>query len=186
MQPEIVAALRDEHFKILMFIGPTQARIDINVATALQALGTRAEYIRVSAPGRNALDFHIAYYLGRLAVSEPEAYFHVISVDKGYDPLIEHLKAKGVHATRCADVNDIPILRTSGIAPADDKLSNILAYLVKRGPQRPGSMKTLSTSISALFQPKLDDAEVQLLLAELQRNGVFVVNGNKIVYSLPD
>lgn len=43
VQPEIVAALKDEHFKVLMFIGPTQARIDINVATALQALGTRAE-----------------------------------------------------------------------------------------------------------------------------------------------
>lgn len=54
-----------------MFIGPNQARIDINVTTALQALGTRAGYIRVSAAGRNALDFHIAYYLGRLAASEP-------------------------------------------------------------------------------------------------------------------
>ena len=186
VQPEIVAALKDDHYRVLMFIGPTQARIDINVATALQVLGTRAEYIRVSAPGRNALDFHIAYYLGRLAVAEPDAYFHVISVDKGYDPLIEHLKSKGVHATRCADVNDIPIVRTSGTAPADDKLSSILAYLVKRGEQRPASTKTLSTSVAALFQPKLDEAEVQLLLAELQRNGVFVVNGTKVVYSLPD
>ncbi len=186
VQPEIVSALKDEHFKVLMFIGPNQVRIDINVATALQVLGTRAEYIRVSAPGRNALDFHIAYYLGRLAVSEPDAYFHVIAVDKGYDPLIEHLKSKGIHATRCADVNDIPIVRVSGAAPADDKLSIILAYLVRRGAQRPASTKTLSTSIGALFQPKLDDAEVQVLLAELQRNGVFVVNGSKVVYSLPD
>jgi len=186
VQPEIVATLKDDHFKILMFIGPNQARIDINVATALQALGTRAEYIRVSAAGRNALDFHIAYYLGRLAVSEPDAYFHVIAVDKGYDPLIEHLRSKGIQATRCADVNDIPIVRTSGTAPADDKLSIILAYLVKRGAQRPASTKTLSTSIGALFQPKLDDGEVQTLLAELQRNGVFVVNGSKVAYSLPD
>ena len=62
----------------------------------------------------------------------------------------------------------------------------ILAYLVRRGAQRPASTKTLSTSIGALFQPKLDDPEVQGLLAELQRNGVFVVNGSKVVYSLPD
>jgi len=27
---------------------------------------------------------------------------------------------------------------------------------------------------------------VQSLLAELQRNGVFVVNGSKVAYSLPD
>ena len=186
VQPEIVAALQDEHFKVLMFIGPNQSRIDIDVATALQALGTRAEYIRVSAPGRNTLDFHIAYYLGRLAVSEPDAYFHVIAVDKGYDPLIEHLRSKGIHATRCADVCDIPVVQSAKTAPADDKLSLILAYLVKRGAQRPASMKTLSTSIAALFQPKLDEPEVQSLLAELQRNGLFIVNGNKVVYSLPD
>jgi hypothetical protein len=169
-----------------MFIGPNQVRIDIDVATASQALGTGAEYIRVSAAGRNAPDFHIAYYLGRLATSEPDAYFHVIAVDKGYDPLIEHLKSKGNHATRCADVNDIPIVRTPVTAPADDKLLITLACLVKRGPQRPASTKTLSSGVASLFQPKLDDGEVHALLAELQRNGVFVVNGSKVAYSLPD
>jgi len=156
------------------------------VASALQALGPRAEYVRVSAPGRNALDFHIAYYLGRLAITEPEAYFHVIALDKGYDPLIEHLKAKGIHASRYADVKDIPIVRTADSAPLDDKLSIIIAYLVKRGAQRPGSVKTLTTSAAALFQPKLGEPEVQRLLAELQRNGVFTVAGNKVTYALPD
>ena len=186
VQPEIVAALAHDHFKVLMFIGPNQSRIDINVATALQALGPRAEYIRVSAPGRNALDFHIAYYLGRLAITEPEAYFHVIAVDKGYDPLIEHLRAKGIHATRCAELRDIPIVRTADNAPVDDKLSIIIAYLVKRGAQRPASVKTLTTSVAALFQPKLGEHEVQTLLAELQRNGVFIIDRNKITYALPD
>jgi hypothetical protein len=43
-----------------------------------------------------------------------------------------------------------------------------------------------STSVAALFHPTLDEGEVQLLLAKLQRNGVFVVHGTKVVYSLPD
>jgi hypothetical protein len=186
VQPEIVDALAQEHFKVLMFIGPHQSRIDVNVATALQSLGSRAEYIRVSAPGRNALDFHIAYYLGRLAIGEPDAYFHVIAVDKGYDPLIEHLQSKGIHATRCADVRDIPIVKTADTAPMDDKLSVIIAYLVKRGPQRPASLKTLTSSVAALFQPKLGEHDVQPLLDELQRNGIFVTEGTKVIYSLPD
>lgn len=158
----------------------------MDVAAALQTLGPRAEYIRVSGVGRNALDFHITYYLGRLAMSEPEAYFHVIALDKGYDPLLDQLKSKGVHATRSADVKDIPIVRTAGSAPVDDKLSIILAYLVKRGPQRPATMKTLTGSVCALFQPLLPESEATLLLAELQRNSVFVVNGSKVTYSLPD
>jgi hypothetical protein len=40
----------------------------------------------------------------RLAVAEPDACFHVISVNKEYHPLIEHRKSGGVHATCCADV----------------------------------------------------------------------------------
>ena len=74
----------------------------------------------------------------------------------------------------------------AGSASSDDKLSLILANLVKRGPQRPASLKTLAGSVSSLFQPRLGEADVAELLNELQRNGVFVVNGGKVVYSLPD
>jgi hypothetical protein len=77
-------------------------------------------------------------------------------------------------------------VRTTSSAPVDDKLSIILAYLVKRGPQRPATLKTLTGSICALFQPKLPEGEATTLLAELQRNSVFVVNGSKVTYSLPD
>ncbi len=186
VQPDMVADLAEDHFKVVVFVGANQPRIDVNVATALQRLGSRAEYVRVTGTGRNALDFHIAYYLGRLAVSDPEAYFHIISGDKGYDPLLEHLKDKRVHATRSADIKQIPIIKMTGSASSDDKLSLILAYLVRRGPQRPASLKTLTGSVSSLFQPRLGEADVAALLNELQGNGVFVVNGSKVVYSLPD
>ena len=47
--------------------------------------------------------------------------------------------------------------------------ARIVEYLVRRGAQRPASMKTLLGSIAALFQPKLDDVQVEgvaeLLLA---------------------
>lgn len=186
VQPETVADLADDHFRVVVFVGANQPRIDVNVATALQSLGPRAEYVKVTGTGRNALDFHIAYYLGRLAVSDSEAYFHIISGDKGYDPLLEHLKSKGLHATRSTDIKQIPIIKMTGTASCDDKLSLILAYLVRRGPQRPGSLKTLTGSASSLFQPRLGEADVAALLNELQGNGVFVVKGSKVVYSLPD
>jgi hypothetical protein len=99
--------------------------------------------------------------------------------------LIEHLAAKSFHVARWESVNDIPILKTTNTAPLDDKQSTILAYLVKRGEQRPASLKTLSGSVSALFQPKLEEAEVADLLKQLQALGLFTLNGNKVVYSLP-
>ena len=187
VQPDLADALIGEHFKVLVFVGANQPKIDFQVVTAMQGLGSRAEYVKISGVGRNALDFHIAYYLGSLATSEPEAYFHVISGDKGFDPLLEHLRSKGLNAGRCADVRDIPIAKPASSASSDDKLSVILAYLIKRGEQRPGSVKTLTGSAASLFQPRLvEDEEVAALLQELRNNGVFVVVGTKVTYSLPD
>jgi len=42
-------------------------------------LGERAQYIVLETAGSNALDFHIAYYLGVLAAADPSAFFHIIS-----------------------------------------------------------------------------------------------------------
>ena len=41
-------------------------------------------------------------------------------------------------------------------------------------------------SISAQFNPRLDEASTTALLDDLESNGIFKRNGAKIVYSLPD
>jgi hypothetical protein len=121
-----------------------------------------------------------------LADAEPEAYFHVISADKGMDPLMQHMQEAGTLVYRHENVHDIPIVKVPLSASDDEKLSTIMAYLVARGPQRPASMKTLIGSSSALFNPRLDEAATKSLLDELERQGLFVRNGNKVTYSLPD
>jgi len=42
----------------------------------------------------------LAYYVGRAAVNDPHGFFHIISKDAGYDPLIEHLRSRHVRAYR--------------------------------------------------------------------------------------
>jgi hypothetical protein len=83
---------------------------------------------------------------------------HIIAKDKGYDRLVEHLVREGFHVARWEVFTDIPILKTTSTAPLDDKQSTIFAYLLKRGEQRPASIKTLTRSVSALFQPRLGEA----------------------------
>jgi len=56
----------------------------------MQSLGSAAQYIKMTGTGKSALDFHIAYYIGELAVRNPNAHFHVISRDTGFDPLLTH------------------------------------------------------------------------------------------------
>jgi hypothetical protein len=63
----------------------------VALARALQAFGQDAEYVQMEGSGHNALDFHIAYYLGRLVVEYPEARFQIVSKDAGFDPMVAHL-----------------------------------------------------------------------------------------------
>lgn len=128
----------------------------------------------------------MSYYLGVLVKEHPGDYFHLVAKDTGMDPLIEHLAASGVLAARWADVFDIPIVKAPAHEAVDDKLSRIVEYLLRRGAQRPASMKTLLGSIAALFQPKLDAASAKALADQLRANGVFELDGRKLKYGLPD
>ena len=56
------------------------------MAQTLQNFGADAEYIQIDGHGKNALDFHIAFYIGRLAMESLGAFFHIISGDTGFGP----------------------------------------------------------------------------------------------------
>ena len=71
VQTRSLRLLTQEHFKVIVFVGANQGKLPFEVAESLQQLGSRAEYIKISGRGPNALDFHIAYYIGRLAAEEP-------------------------------------------------------------------------------------------------------------------
>lgn len=61
VQPDSIEALNHEHFHVLLFCGANQSKVAFEIAATLQKLGPRAEYVKISGVGPNALDFHIAY-----------------------------------------------------------------------------------------------------------------------------
>jgi hypothetical protein len=186
VQPAVADALAQPVFKVQVFVGAQQAKVKYDLVDLLQRKGEDARVIKMTTQGRNALDFHMAYYVGKLSTEQPDAYFHLIAKDTGMDPLVEHLREKGINVARWADVFDIPIVKAPAHECDDDKLSRIVEYLVRRGHQRPATMKTLLGSIAALFQPKLDPTESVALVEQLRGNGVLEVVGSKLTYGLPD
>ncbi|MCR3984967.1 PIN domain-containing protein [Aeromonas caviae] len=104
VQPERLAVLAKDHFKILVFVGANQSKLVFDTVSVIQQLGDKAQYIKIAGSGPNALDFHIAFYIGQLAASDPTGFFHIISKDKGFDPLIQHLKDKKIFAARTEQV----------------------------------------------------------------------------------
>jgi hypothetical protein len=98
VQPEVASRLAPGFFKAWVFVGALQNKVKFDLLDLVQAKGGDAKVIRMGGTGPNALDFHMAYHLGRLCLQEPEAYFHVIAKDKGLDPLLEQLRKEGLHA----------------------------------------------------------------------------------------
>ena len=148
-------------------------------------MGSRAEYVKISGNGSNALDFHIAFYVGQLAATDPAAFFHIISKDTGFDPLIQHLKTKKLSVIRSHDVSEIPIVKTTHAKEPVEKLDLVVAKLQQFGAAKPRRVKTLLSTMSSIFQKQLQESELDVLLKELQAKSYVTVNDNKITYSLP-
>lgn len=185
VQPSSLAGLEAEHFRVLVFVGASQNKLTFDTAAALQKLGTRAEYVKIAGNGSNALDFHIAFHIGHLAAQDPTAFFHIISKDTGFDPLIQHLKERKVFASRSKDVKDIPLLKVANSKTDPEKIDVVVENLQQRGASKPRTLKTLTSTISSLFQKQLSEEELVALLKGLQAKGFIVINETKVTYALP-
>ena len=185
VQPKNLEILANYPFKIFVFIGENQAKIPFALATAKQDLGEKARYIKKTGNAQNALDFHIAFYVGQLSLQDPEGYFHIISKDSGFDPLIKHLKARKIRVQRESDLAEIPVLRMPNSTSNDEKIAAIIKNLVGRGQSRPRKVKTLANTINTLFTKKLENSELMALVKELQDRKHIVVNQGNVSYKLP-
>lgn len=185
VQPKNLSILKGHDFKVIVFVGSKQQKISFDLAVAMQSLGDSAEYIKIDGDGSNALDFHIAFYIGQIAASDSNCYFHIISKDSGFDPLIRHLKTKKIYAQREKDITEIPLLKISNSKSTSERLDAIVEFLQSRGNMKPRTMTTLSNSINSLFMKRLEAEELAGLVEELVKRNVVVKNGNKVSYHIP-
>ncbi len=198
VQPASFEALGHDHFKLLVFVGANQAKVSFEIAASLQQLGTRAGYVKITGNGSNALDFHIAYYIGKLAAEEPTAYFHIVSTDTGFDPLIQHLKAEGIRACRVKDISEIPAAKTPAAktpaaktpvaktpaAKTPSERNQVAAnWLQQTKATKPRTVKTLSSTIASLFHKKLSEKEVAGIVNWLAEQGYVAIAGTKVSYT---
>lgn len=166
-----------------MFVGASQGNVPYDMAASLQRFGDRMGYVKISRNGSNALDFHIAYYIGQLAAVDPKAYFHIISKDGGYDPLIQHLKVNKIFTRRATTISDIPLVKISNCKTVAERIEVILGKLKQLKASKPRKLKTLGSTIAALFQRQLSDDEVSGLINEMSNKGYLSVSGTKITYT---
>jgi hypothetical protein len=74
--------------ELWLFHGPHQ----VKQAQQMAAAHSGVTLVPRSGNGKNALDFHLSFYLGYVAAKHPEAHLVVVANDKGYDPMIAHAR----------------------------------------------------------------------------------------------
>lgn len=182
VQPSNVGVLRGKSFQIKLFVGANQKNIPVELARELHALGASAEYLRIQGNGRNALDFHIAYYIGCLSAEFPHAVFHIVSKDTGFDPLIAHLKERHIACHRSPSLADVLAVKHPALKAARDRVAILTENLVKLGSSKPRTLKTLTRWIKAQLGSQVSDEEAGQLVGELAQDGLVVISDGRVTY----
>lgn len=145
VQPRALDRLRPGEARIKVFLGQHQNRLMLELVQALQPFGADAEYIQITGSGPDAVDFHIAFYIGRLAAAEPGASFTIVSKDRGFDPLVAHLNALGIGCRRESEIPGAAGATTKPAAPVAKKA----AKAAKKAVAKKAAAKAAAASAPA-------------------------------------
>ncbi|HEX5161538.1 MAG TPA: PIN domain-containing protein [Steroidobacteraceae bacterium] len=205
VQPDL-SLLAHTTFKVKVFFGAKQqeGRVPFKLLDAMLALGGNVEPIKVMRTGKNAVDMHIAYYIGRLVEKEPAAEIHIISGDSDFDTLVDYLKSKGVKCKRAKTITEIakqaaaakahahaaarPVKAANHPArkPHNDKLAPIIKQLHSLSG-KPATRKKLAQTVANYFKHHggpLADSAVEQIIDDLIRMKYVSQNGTKVAYHL--
>lgn len=153
---------------VMIFYGITQKKLPEDLVVQAQPLGPRLKWIKISGQGPNALDFHIAFYLGQTLADSPTSECAILSRDTGFDPLMRHLQALGRACRR------VTVLRDAFPAPKDTAADHFtrLVMLLKKEKARPTKRKGLAGKVKSWFPQLTEDAQLALVQRLFDESGV--------------
>jgi hypothetical protein len=167
--------------RIAVFFGKSQRLVPTALLKSVAKLGERFVHVDIQGQGKNALDFHIAFYLGEYLTTSPGMQCVIFSKDKGFDPLVQHLQERKLSVQRVSTLTEA----FTGIEPtaavtappraAPRKNESQLLPFEKvvhwlSGTQtnkRPRKRKGLVAHLRSHFGQKLAESDIQSLVDEL-------------------
>lgn len=166
--------------RVKIFVGALQTKLPTILVQQAQALGARLEWVRIDGNGSNALDFHIACHLGEGITKSPDADFIVLSKDKGFDPLLSHLRSRKFKCRREEQA-------TPNAPPEKPKLdanAQAVISLLQRNEKnkRPRKRTTLTNFLVTHFAKKLTTVQVAGVIDQLVEAGKISGSDAALVY----
>jgi hypothetical protein len=157
-----------------LLLGARQTKLDAELVEKLLEHAASVHLVRLTTSGRNALDFALAYYLGRAAMADPTGYFHIVSKDTGFDPLVEHLRSRHINAHRHDGFSTLtfsPPPKPPAAFPSEDLLARVLEHLRRNTTNRPKRKRTLVSHLRAFAGKTATEADVLDLVERLREAG---------------
>ncbi|WP_366144243.1 PIN domain-containing protein [Candidatus Accumulibacter sp. ACC012] len=111
----------DDSYRAIVFVGFKQKPPKALKMTDTPHSFDRVKLQRIEGSGKNALDFHIAFQLGRTMETEPQTECFVLSKDKGFDPLLSHLNKSGLKCNRITCMTEL-IPSSDVLPPMSEKV----------------------------------------------------------------
>lgn len=182
IQVQDLRDLNRPDFRVTIFLGSQQSKIPVDLATQMQALGDRGEYVQISGNGPNSLDFHIAFTIGEKISGETSPFFHIISRDTGFDPLISYLKKRKLLAARYTAIAKIPLIAATHAKTTGARTDLLIEKFALAKQTRPKTTATLSNTIRTLFQSNVSESEIEQVIKELVTRKFITIDAQKVAY----
>jgi hypothetical protein len=199
--------------RVPFFFGASQRTVPTEFLRAALKLGERFVPIDIEGQGKNALDFHIAFYLGEYLARAPHTACVIFSKDKGFDPLIRHLTGRGFSVRRANSMAEALGARGTAVASggagggrqsarresprgarghrdraprAGGSLKDEAVQLLTgtQKTRRPRRRKGLIAVLDSHFSKKVPESELQRLVDELIAAGNLSDSNGAITYHL--
>ncbi|TSI04518.1 PIN domain-containing protein [Lysinibacillus sp. BW-2-10] len=167
--------------KIMIIVGENQTKMPLELIQKTQPLGNAVEWIQVNGKGRNALDFFIAFYLGRDVAVNKGKTFIIYSKDTGYDPLIDYLKKSGIKVKRIVNFQELSVKKP--IKTDETRIQRVKESLIKTaGKSRPKKKSSLIGFIGAQHR-EIAKKDIESIVEQLFRKKIVYEENGMIKYS---
>ena len=172
--------------KYFVFIGAEQKSVPTSLVLAQNE--NQIEWIQISGNGKNALDFHIAYFLAKHD-REENVLHYILSKDQGFDPLIHFVnqtKGGDEFVKRIVTLEDISSDSSACCNNTNKEKCDIVLKNLKKITNRPKSEDALKKHIQTLSgSDKWSEEIVSDIVEDLYRQR-FISKGsnNRISYSV--
>ena len=162
--PKVDLAALPADVTVPFFFGASQRTVPTAFLKNALKLGERFVPIDIEGQGKNALDFHIAFYLGEYLQAAPGAECIILSRDKGFDPLVKHLLGRGFKVGRVGAIGDAfvttPVAAPTATRARTPRVAGAAATTRSRAAKKTAPATATTTATSTLTD--LERAKAQL------------------------